>query len=291
MTPKDSGDPEVLVRKEGRLGRLTLNRAGALHALNTNMCGLMIEALLAWRDDPEVTTILVDHADGTRGFCAGGDIRMLAESGFLVFSVDYRLVQEGGVLPNSVRDVKTALCWFRKEGLSRGLDPKRVGSLGESAGGTIVSLLSTTAGLPDFAPYGEYAKNCDDSVVATVAVFPATDFSTLKTNLAKMVKGEMQRANGARSKEALAELMKKQSPITYADRACPMMFIHGANDILVTVDQSRSMHAKLKSLGKETEYIELADAPHGFFGENFTKPEYDKVRQAAIDYLKKYLGK
>lgn len=73
--------PEVLVRKEGRLGRFTLNRAGALHALNTNMCRLMIDALVAWRDDPDVTVVLVDHADGTRGFCAGGDIRMLAESG------------------------------------------------------------------------------------------------------------------------------------------------------------------------------------------------------------------
>ncbi|MBT9444292.1 MAG: enoyl-CoA hydratase/isomerase family protein [Hyphomonadaceae bacterium] len=73
--------PEVLVRKEGRLGRLTLNRAGALHALNTNMCRLMIDALVAWRDDPAVSVVLVDHVEGTRGFCAGGDIRMLAESG------------------------------------------------------------------------------------------------------------------------------------------------------------------------------------------------------------------
>lgn len=73
--------PEVLVRTEGRLGRITLNRAGALHALNTNMCRLMADALVAWRDDAAITAVLVDHADGTRGFCAGGDIRMLAESG------------------------------------------------------------------------------------------------------------------------------------------------------------------------------------------------------------------
>ena len=72
---------EVLVRTEGRLGRLTLKRPGALHALNTNMCRLMIDALIKWRDDPAVTAVLVDHAEGTRGFCAGGDIRMLAESG------------------------------------------------------------------------------------------------------------------------------------------------------------------------------------------------------------------
>jgi enoyl-CoA hydratase len=73
-------EAEVLSRVEGGLGRLTLNRPAALHALTTNMCVLMTEALLAWRGDPEVRAILIDHS-GERGFCAGGDIRMLAESG------------------------------------------------------------------------------------------------------------------------------------------------------------------------------------------------------------------
>ncbi|MEQ9314643.1 MAG: enoyl-CoA hydratase/isomerase family protein, partial [Henriciella sp.] len=33
------------------------------------------------RDDSAVELIVVDHAEGTRGFCAGGDIRMLQDSG------------------------------------------------------------------------------------------------------------------------------------------------------------------------------------------------------------------
>jgi enoyl-CoA hydratase len=75
-----SEQPEVLTRVENGVGRITLNRPKALHALTTNMCRLMIEALLAWRDDPTVSLVLLDHS-GERGFCAGGDIRMLAESG------------------------------------------------------------------------------------------------------------------------------------------------------------------------------------------------------------------
>ena len=73
-------EPEVIVRIEGRVGRLTLNRPQALHALTTNMCRLITEALLAWRNNPAVQLVLLDHA-GERGFCAGGDIRMLADSG------------------------------------------------------------------------------------------------------------------------------------------------------------------------------------------------------------------
>ena len=73
-------DDEVLVRIEGRVGRLTLNRPQALHALTTRMCEILTQALLAWKDDPAVALVLLDHS-GERGFCAGGDIRMLAESG------------------------------------------------------------------------------------------------------------------------------------------------------------------------------------------------------------------
>jgi enoyl-CoA hydratase len=73
-------EAEVITRVEGETGRITLNRPGALHALTTNMCVLMTEALLAWRGDAGVRAVLIDHS-GERGFCAGGDIRMLAESG------------------------------------------------------------------------------------------------------------------------------------------------------------------------------------------------------------------
>jgi enoyl-CoA hydratase len=75
-----ASEPEVLARVEGRVGRLTLNRPRAIHALTTAMCQAMTEALMAWRDDPAVELVMLDHS-GERGFCAGGDVRMAAESG------------------------------------------------------------------------------------------------------------------------------------------------------------------------------------------------------------------
>jgi enoyl-CoA hydratase len=70
----------VLVQNDGAVGRIRLNRPRAIHALNTEMCTAILAALEAWRTDKAVEAIVIDHADG-RGFCAGGDIRMLAESG------------------------------------------------------------------------------------------------------------------------------------------------------------------------------------------------------------------
>jgi enoyl-CoA hydratase len=90
-------DSEVLTRVESGVGRITLNRPKALHALNRAMCEAMTAALLAWREDDAVKSILIDH-EGERGFCAGGDIRMIAESGAgdasearAFFLVEYRL--------------------------------------------------------------------------------------------------------------------------------------------------------------------------------------------------------
>jgi len=88
---------DVLTSIEGPVGRIRLNRPKALHALTTDMCVAMLDALDAWRADPAIEVVLLDHAEG-RGFCAGGDIRMLAESGAAdgvaaraFFHTEYRL--------------------------------------------------------------------------------------------------------------------------------------------------------------------------------------------------------
>jgi enoyl-CoA hydratase len=70
---------EILTRIEGKAGFLSLNRPKAIHALTLDMVHIMTEALLAWRDDPAVEAVIIDHAEG-RGFCSGGDIAFLRAS-------------------------------------------------------------------------------------------------------------------------------------------------------------------------------------------------------------------
>ncbi len=88
---------DVIIRIDGSTGHITLNRPKALHALTYGMCRDITDTLLAWEDDCTITGITIDHT-GERGFCAGGDIRLLYESlkagglGTLdFFRVEYRL--------------------------------------------------------------------------------------------------------------------------------------------------------------------------------------------------------
>jgi enoyl-CoA hydratase len=69
----------MLARRAGQIGHLSLNRPKAIHALTLPMVRGMIDALLAWREDPAVSAVIIDHAEG-RGFCAGGDIAFLRDS-------------------------------------------------------------------------------------------------------------------------------------------------------------------------------------------------------------------
>jgi len=71
---------DVLTPRDGKVARIRLNRPRAIHALTTAMCAAILDALEEWRTDLDIEAVLIDHAEG-RGFCAGGDIRMLAESG------------------------------------------------------------------------------------------------------------------------------------------------------------------------------------------------------------------
>jgi enoyl-CoA hydratase len=71
---------EIITLTEGHAGRIRLNRPKALHALTTAMCQAILDQIEAWRVDDAIRAVMFDHAEG-RGFCAGGDIRMLAESG------------------------------------------------------------------------------------------------------------------------------------------------------------------------------------------------------------------
>jgi enoyl-CoA hydratase len=73
MVSEPLSDDEVVLRRDGALGHLILNRPRAINALTHGMVISMSAALSTWADDDAVRTVLLSGA-GERGLCAGGDI-------------------------------------------------------------------------------------------------------------------------------------------------------------------------------------------------------------------------
>ncbi len=71
---------EILFETRGPLGLVTLNRPKQLNALTLDMVIPMREKLLEWAQDDAVKCVVV-VGEGEKGFCAGGDIRALHDSG------------------------------------------------------------------------------------------------------------------------------------------------------------------------------------------------------------------
>ncbi len=72
----DAPTEDVLISRQGSLGRITLNRPPALNALTAPMVEAVASALAAWAADASVGCVMLDGA-GERGLCAGADIRAL----------------------------------------------------------------------------------------------------------------------------------------------------------------------------------------------------------------------
>ena len=64
---------DIIIRIEGRAGRITLNRPKALNSLTREMLEAIDRVLDEWRHDDRVALVLIDAA-GDRAFAAGGDI-------------------------------------------------------------------------------------------------------------------------------------------------------------------------------------------------------------------------
>ncbi len=71
---------DIVIRIEGKAGRITLNRPQVLNALTHDMVRMIEQALDNWERDEAVRLVMIEGA-GERAFCAGGDIQSLYRTG------------------------------------------------------------------------------------------------------------------------------------------------------------------------------------------------------------------
>jgi enoyl-CoA hydratase len=104
LQPEDAPG-QVRVRRFGPVGRITLDRTKQINALTLAMIVRIREALLRWERDPEIKRILIDGY-GARGFCAGGDIRVVHDAARYHTDAADRLWREEYLLDALVADYR-----------------------------------------------------------------------------------------------------------------------------------------------------------------------------------------
>jgi len=207
----------------------------------------------------------------------------LAEHGFAVASIDYRLT-DVAEWPAQIDDCRAAIRWLREHASAHGLDARRFGAWGGSAGGHLAALVGTLD-----APAGEKVAS---RVQAVCDWYGPTDLLTMPPNVLSPGKTweDLAASNGAkllggvvRDRPAAA----KEASAWYHASADdpPFLIVHGDADPQVPLEQSRKLDEKLRSVGGASVLIVLPGAGHG--GPAFQTPE---MRRTIVEYFQKHLG-
>jgi acetyl esterase/lipase len=189
-----------------------------------------------------------------------------AKNGFVGIAIEYRLSGEAK-FPAAVNDCKTAVRWTRARAEKYGIDPDRIGVIGESAGGYLVAMLGTSGGdayLEGDGPYRGYSSK----VQAVVDLFGPTDFSRMNDVPTGM---DHNAANSPESQflgklvQEDLELVKKANPVTYVDAGDPpALIIHGEKDTAVIIQQSELLFNAFTKAGVKAKLVRVKNAGHGF---------------------------
>jgi acetyl esterase/lipase len=85
----------------------------------------------------------------------------LAKHGYAVFSIEYRLMKPGvKTWPGVVGDCKAAVQFVRASASDLGLDPDRIGMIGDSAGAHLSALVALAGDEPPFSGQYPFRGSC-----------------------------------------------------------------------------------------------------------------------------------
>ena len=184
--------------------------------------------------------------ESVRGF---GEL--LGQAGFVCLLASYRLTMEAS-WPAQIEDVNCAIRFLRASADSLGVDPDRIGVVGDSAGGHLALMAAVSSPFEGNGGHAEYSS----SVAAVGSMYGPTRirFGTERPNHVALM--------GERANEADYD---RASPITYdLGGFPPCLLIHGVEDAAVPVANSVDFHDQLKRLGRPVDLHLFSGVGHAF---------------------------
>jgi acetyl esterase/lipase len=156
-------------------------------------------------------------------------------------------------VPEAHADVKRALRHVTLNAADYGIDPKRIGVFGGSAGGHLSLMLGLNG--DDGDPKGkDVVDRAPARIKAVVAYYPPSD---------------LRRLTGPNERFPALDFSQDQaaaiSPILFADGKDPAtLIVHGDADELVNISSGKAMYDALKAAGAKTEFVVIKGGDHGF---------------------------
>jgi acetyl esterase/lipase len=201
----------------------------------------------------------------------------LAARGIALFAISYRLAAKGKMFPQAVQDVLAGVQFIRGKGSEFGIDPKRIGLLGASAGGHLASLAALSA--DKFAggyPQDAFASLGTD-VKVLVGVYGVYDLAAMWNTY--QVQGgrenNIEKFLGAPPAQN-RQLYFDASPIsyaTYATNKIGVLLVTGTEDDLVDRKaHTDAFQLALKQAGFFVRPCIVAGAPHYWMNDPIDEP-------------------
>jgi len=214
--------------------------------------------------DPMPAVLLI-HGGGWSGGTHKGYLPWnLVQHGYFIAAVEYRLSGEAP-WPAQIEDCKLAVRWLRANAAKYHVNPDRIGCMGHSAGGHLVSCLGTLGDVAELEGSGGY-PGVSSHVQAVVDEAGPTDFlpegrPTLGTEmkdhpgLIKLFGGTYADKKAAWEQASSSRHVTKDTP--------PFLVVHGEIDRLVPIAQAEKMVAALEKQKVPVKFIRVKNGGHG----------------------------
>ncbi len=214
----------------------------------------------------------------------------LLARGYMVASLHYRLVPQGGIFPFQVEDVKTAMRFLRSNAEKYRININKIGAIGGSSGGYLVNMMGLCDTGDGFDISGGYL-NQSSRVQAVVDLYGISDIA-LQYNT-----GRIEGPNGPVSKfignpDKFTEIAVKASPINYVTPDDPpFLIIHGDKDTDVILRQSELLYTKLVAANVPATLVVVKNGAHGFrpAGQDPISPSMPEIVKMIADFFDKHL--
>jgi acetyl esterase/lipase len=223
------------------------------------------------------------HGGGwRRGSKNNPRVGWLPDRGYAMASISYRLSHQA-VFPAQIHDCKGAIRWLRAHADKYGYDATRIGIAGGSAGGHLCALLGATGDVPELE--GDIAGHQDQSsrVQAVLDYFGPADFTLFFEHIGEAEKPDsplpLLLGGPLNQRQELARLASPALHVTPDDP--PLLILHGTDDPLVPLVQSRHLHDRYLKAGLESTLHVIEGGRHG--GLDFYTPQRQDMVTAFFD--------